>query len=37
MMIFLCSPNAYDDYNYHRRHQVIGRKVPSKLYLRSAA
>lgn len=26
-----------DDYNYHRRHQGIGRTVPSKLYLRSAA
>ena len=26
-----------DNYNYHRRHQGIGRIIPSKLYLRSAA
>lgn len=26
-----------NDYNYHRRHQGIDHRVPSKLYLRSAA
>lgn len=26
-----------DDYNFHRRHRGIGRTIPSKLYLRSAA
>ncbi len=26
-----------DNYNYHRRHQGIGRRVPSKLYIRQAA